>query len=76
MELYSFCMCVIEKKPSSSFSFTHRQSQAPAKAIFLISNILILACIPLRMMGDTETEEAILLFAVPGSWFLLMFFAG
>uniref|UniRef100_A0A182UGU0 Ion transport domain-containing protein n=1 Tax=Anopheles melas TaxID=34690 RepID=A0A182UGU0_9DIPT len=42
----------------------------------MISNILILACIPLRMMGDTDTEEAILLFAVPGSWFLLMFFAG
>lgn len=28
------------------------------------------------MMGDTDTEEAILVFAVPGSWFLLMFFAG
>lgn len=27
-------------------------------------------------MGDNNTEEAILLFAVPGSWFLLMFFAG
>lgn len=28
------------------------------------------------MMGDKQTEEAILVFAVPGSWFLLMFFAG
>lgn len=27
-------------------------------------------------MGDLRTEEAILVFAVPGSWFLLMFFAG
>lgn len=53
-----------------------QQVHAPAKAIFLVSNILILACIPFRMIGDTDTEEAILVFAVPGSWFLLMFFAG
>lgn len=52
------------------------QSHAPAKAIFLFSNLLILACIPFRLIGDTDTEEAILIFAVPGSWFLLMFFAG
>ncbi|CAB0003660.1 unnamed protein product [Nesidiocoris tenuis] len=52
------------------------KQQDPAKAIFLISNILILACIPFRLAEDKRTEEAILLFAVPGSWFLLMFFAG
>lgn len=52
------------------------QGNAPAKAIFLISNLMILACIPFRIIGDVEHEEAILLFAVPGSWFLLMFFAG
>lgn len=56
--------------------FQIQQVHAPAKAIFLVSNILILACIPFRMIGDTDTEEAILVFAVPGSWFLLMFFAG
>ncbi|XP_073979790.1 transient receptor potential cation channel subfamily V iav isoform X3 [Rhodnius prolixus] len=48
----------------------------PAKAIFLVSNLLILACIPFRLADDKRTEEAILVFAVPGSWFLLMFFAG
>ncbi|XP_066906589.1 transient receptor potential cation channel subfamily V member 6 isoform X1 [Halyomorpha halys] len=48
----------------------------PAKAIFLVSNILILVCIPFRLIDDKRTEEAILVFAVPGSWFLLMFFAG
>lgn len=52
------------------------QFKEPAKLIFLISNLLILACIPPRIMGDKQTEEAILVFAVPGSWFLLMFFAG
>lgn len=52
------------------------QSHSPPKAIFLVSNLLILACIPCRLSGDRKTEEAILVFAVPGSWFLLMFFAG
>lgn len=52
------------------------QGNAPAKAIFLVSNILILFSIPFRLNGDKVTEEAILLFAVPGNWFLLMFFAG
>lgn len=57
-------------------AFVKQLVHAPAKAIFLVSNFLILACIPFRIMGDLDTEEAILLFAVPGSWFLLMFFAG
>ncbi|XP_017492879.1 PREDICTED: transient receptor potential cation channel subfamily V member 5, partial [Rhagoletis zephyria] len=57
-------------------AFLKQLTHAPAKAIFLVSNLLILACIPCRLMGDTDTEEAILIFAVPGSWFLLMFFAG
>lgn len=57
-------------------AFLKQLANAPAKAIFLLSNILLLACIPFRIMGDTDTEEAILVFAVPASWFLLMFFAG
>ncbi|XP_037824937.1 uncharacterized protein LOC119613071 [Lucilia sericata] len=65
-----------EIKNQGLSAFLKQLSHAPAKAIFLISNLLILACIPFRLMGDTDTEEAILIFAVPGSWFLLMFFAG
>ncbi|XP_015601272.1 transient receptor potential cation channel subfamily V member 4 isoform X2 [Cephus cinctus] len=57
-------------------SFLKQLSHEPAKFIFLISNILILACIPCRMAGDRHAEDAILVVAVPGSWFLLMFFAG
>lgn len=57
-------------------AFMKQLANAPAKAIFLLSNLLLLACIPFRIMGDTDTEEAILVFAVPASWFLLMFFAG
>ncbi|XP_055912069.1 uncharacterized protein LOC129946068 [Eupeodes corollae] len=65
-----------EVKNQGLSAFLKQLSHAPAKAIFLLSNLLILACIPFRMMGDIDTEEAILVFAVPGSWFLLMFFAG
>ncbi|KAJ8672700.1 hypothetical protein QAD02_003960 [Eretmocerus hayati] len=57
-------------------SFFKQLSHDPAKFIFLISNLLILACIPYRLDGDRHTEDAILIVAVPGSWFLLMFFAG
>ncbi|CAH0597011.1 unnamed protein product [Chrysodeixis includens] len=48
----------------------------PAKFIFLISNLLLLACIPARLMRQTMLEEALLIFLLPGCWFLLMFFAG
>ncbi|CAH1154093.1 unnamed protein product [Phaedon cochleariae] len=58
------------------WTFLKQQSNSPPKTIFLISNLLILACIPYRLSENRKTEEAILLFAVPGSWFLLMFFAG
>lgn len=58
------------------FTFLKQQSNSPPKLIFLISNVLILACIPCRLSGNRDAEEAILLFAAPGSWFLLMFFAG
>nr|XP_022918564.1 transient receptor potential cation channel subfamily V member 6 [Onthophagus taurus] len=57
-------------------AFLKQQSNSPPKTIFLISNILILACIPCRLSNDRQSEEAILCFALPGSWFLLMFFAG
>lgn len=65
-----------EIKNQGLVTFLKQQSHSPAKAIFLVSNLLILACIPCRLYGDTRAEEAILVFAVPGSWFLLMFFAG
>ena len=57
-------------------SFLKQLKQAPPKAIFLVSNLLILSCIPCRLLGNIEMEEKLLCFAVPGSWFLLMFFAG
>ncbi|XP_078048657.1 transient receptor potential cation channel subfamily V iav [Augochlora pura] len=57
-------------------SFLKQLSHEPAKLIFVISNLLILACIPCRLAGDRDLEDAILVVALPCSWFLLMFFAG
>lgn len=65
-----------ELKNQGLKAFAKQLKQAPAKAIFLVSNLLILSCIPCRIMGDVELEDRLLCFAVPGSWFLLMFFAG
>lgn len=65
-----------ELKNQGLRAFLKSLKTAPPKAVFLVSNFLILACIPCRFMGDIDLEEALLIFAVPGSWFLLMFFAG
>jgi len=65
-----------EIKNTGLVSFTRQLVRDPAKLIFLVSNVLILGCIPLRFLGNVIGEESVLIFAVPGSWFLLMFFAG
>ncbi|KAF4530834.1 hypothetical protein B566_EDAN017784, partial [Ephemera danica] len=65
-----------EIKNQGLFSFLKQLRHDPAKLIFLVSNLLIIACIPLRAAGNKAAEEAVLILAVPGSWFLLMFFAG
>lgn len=65
-----------ELKNQGLKAFLKQLKQAPAKAIFLVSNLLILSVIPFRILGNVEMEEKLLCFAVPGSWFLLMFFAG
>ncbi|XP_046831751.1 uncharacterized protein LOC124429910 [Vespa crabro] len=57
-------------------SFFKQLTHEPAKLIFFISNLLIVACIPFRFFGNRDAEDAILIVAVPTSWFLLMFFAG
>ena len=56
---------------------------APPKMLFVISCFLFLGCIPARIgqLGPQEetfrtVEEAFLIFAVPGSWFYLIFFCG
>ncbi|CAL2039611.1 unnamed protein product [Caenorhabditis brenneri] len=48
---------------------------APAKAVFCIANLFLLLCIPFRLMRKHEIEEALFVFALPGSWIFLLFFA-
>ncbi|KAK5969355.1 Olfactory channel [Trichostrongylus colubriformis] len=47
----------------------------PAKAVFCVANICILLCIPFRILKLHEIEEALFVFALPGSWIFLLFFA-
>uniref|UniRef100_A0A7I4YJU2 Ion_trans domain-containing protein n=2 Tax=Haemonchus contortus TaxID=6289 RepID=A0A7I4YJU2_HAECO len=47
----------------------------PAKAVFCVANICILLCIPFRILKLHELEEALFVFALPGSWIFLLFFA-
>ncbi|XP_023240167.1 transient receptor potential cation channel subfamily V member 6-like [Centruroides sculpturatus] len=48
----------------------------PSKAVFIVSNILILACIPCRILEERYIEDCFLSIALPGTWFFLIFFAG
>ncbi|MCP9265850.1 Transient receptor potential cation channel subfamily V member 4 [Dirofilaria immitis] len=48
---------------------------APAKIVFLGANICILICVPFRLMGNIQVEEALLVFSLPGSWIFFLFFA-
>ncbi|CAH2097655.1 unnamed protein product [Euphydryas editha] len=65
-----------EIKNQGLIAYLKQLIHEPAKFIFLASNLLLLACIPARLSRRTTLEEAILIFVLPGSWFLLMFFAG
>nr|QDR50962.1 Inactive transient receptor potential vanilloid [Heliconius melpomene] len=65
-----------EIKNQGVIAYIKQLIHEPAKFIFLASNILLLACIPARLSTQTSLEEGILIFLLPGSWFLLMFFAG
>jgi len=74
-----------EIKNSGVTSFYRNLKGTPPKLIFVVCNFLFLACVPVRFMMYMEPneedyyrglEEAFLVFAVPGSWFYLVFFCG
>ncbi|GFR04367.1 transient receptor potential cation channel subfamily V member 4 [Trichonephila clavata] len=56
--------------------FLYSLTTSPTKSTFVLSNFLILSCIPCRVLGDREMEDILLVMAIPGSWFYLIFFAG
>ena len=53
-----------------------RQFHDPIQLLFNISNVILVLCIPLRLLALRAVEELVLTVAVVGSWFHLMFFAG
>ncbi|GAB6026275.1 hypothetical protein CHUAL_012484 [Chamberlinius hualienensis] len=65
-----------EIRSQGLFQFSSNLVTSPAKFFFLISNIAILVCIPFRIFDMRLVEDSILTFALPGTWFFLMFFAG
>ena len=50
------------------------QLQAPAKAIYNISCIFILLCVPMRFLRLEGPEQVLLSCACPMSWFFVLFF--
>ncbi|CAG0914329.1 unnamed protein product [Notodromas monacha] len=66
-------------------AFMRSLLHTPPKAIFLLSNFMLLGCVPFRAIKIsrdgkcdwcTKWEDTVLAVAVPCSWFFLMFFAG
>lgn len=51
------------------------QRSAPAKGFFLLANVMIIACIPCRLLQWISLEEALVVLALPTSWVFLLFFA-
>ncbi|XP_041349921.1 transient receptor potential cation channel subfamily V member 5-like [Gigantopelta aegis] len=56
-------------------SFAKNYINAPAQMVYMMSCVLILMCIPFRFLHLHIVEDILLIFAVPGSWFFLLFFA-
>ncbi|KAG1653514.1 Transient receptor potential cation channel subfamily V member 6 [Nymphon striatum] len=56
--------------------FLFNLTSSPPKTIFLISNLLLLSCIPIRAVGNRMVEDTLVALVLPSSWFFLMFFAG
>ncbi|PIC32703.1 hypothetical protein B9Z55_012933 [Caenorhabditis nigoni] len=64
-----------EIKTQGMRGYLRNLKTAPAKAVFCIANLFLLLCIPFRLLRKHEIEEALFVFALPGSWIFLLFFA-
>ncbi|XP_059150513.1 transient receptor potential cation channel subfamily V member 5-like isoform X2 [Physella acuta] len=56
-------------------TFFKNLTHAPAQTVYLISCLLILACIPFRVLEMHDVEDMLLILAAPCTWFFLLFFA-
>ncbi|OWF42778.1 Transient receptor potential cation channel subfamily V member 6 [Mizuhopecten yessoensis] len=68
-------MEVVEIGSQGILGFLKNCQHAPAQTLFMISCILMLLCIPVRFTKQEMAEDILLIIAVPGSWFFLLFFA-
>ncbi|XP_046544515.1 transient receptor potential cation channel subfamily V member 5-like [Haliotis rubra] len=55
--------------------FIQNCMHAPAQTVYMISCLLMLLCIPFRILKLNTVEDILLIIAIPGSWFFLLFFA-
>ncbi|CAI4229605.1 unnamed protein product [Auanema sp. JU1783] len=75
LTIYFYWQQALEVKAQGVVSYWRNMMTTPAKGIYLISNLMILLCLPLRIAQLYEVEEALLAFAVPGAFLYLLFFA-
>ena len=50
------------------------QRDAPGKAIFLVSCVLVILALPCRYLGEHQAETTMLILAAPMAWCYLLFF--
>uniref|UniRef100_A0A915NJY9 Ion transport domain-containing protein n=1 Tax=Meloidogyne floridensis TaxID=298350 RepID=A0A915NJY9_9BILA len=64
-----------ELRTQSIYDYLRNLMNAPSKIVYLFANLCLLACAVLRILRMPLLEEAVLSFALPGSWIFLLFFA-
>lgn len=64
-----------EFRTQGFYGYFQNLKTAPAKIVFFMANICLLACVPFRILQYYQVEEGLLVFALPGSWIFLLFFA-
>ncbi|CEF71670.1 Inactive [Strongyloides ratti] len=64
-----------EFRTQGFYGYFQNLKTAPAKVVFFMANICLLACVPFRILKYYQVEEGLLVFALPGSWIFLLFFA-
>nr|CAD2200043.1 unnamed protein product [Meloidogyne enterolobii] len=64
-----------ELRTQSIYDYLRNLMNAPSKIVYLFANLCLLACAVLRILRMPLLEEALLSFALPGSWIFLLFFA-
>ncbi|XP_063430515.1 transient receptor potential cation channel subfamily V member 5-like isoform X2 [Mytilus trossulus] len=57
------------------WSFVNNCRHAPALTLYLLSCVLLLACIPFRFLRLRYVEDILLIVATPTAWSFLLFFA-